>query len=78
VKAPGSTSTIAITINDGEKGKTVNIDMKAIQVKGQTEGEWIPLGKYHFAPGNKGYVAITGKNADGAVLANAVLFVPER
>jgi hypothetical protein len=58
--------------------KTVVINMKDIAIKGQTEGEWVPAGKYHFMPGNKGYATITGKNADGSVSADAVLFVPEK
>jgi hypothetical protein len=77
-RVPGSSSHITIMVNDIKGEKPLDINMKDIVVKGQTEGEWVPLGKYQFAAGNKGYVAITGKNADGKVLADAVLFVPER
>jgi hypothetical protein len=78
VKAQGSASNITLFINDGVQDKTVVINMKDIAIKGQTEGEWVPAGKYHFMPGNKGYATITGKNADGSVSADAVLFVPEK
>ncbi len=77
VKAPGISSHITLLVNDGNKVKNVDINVKDISVKGQTEGEWVSLGQYHFLAGNKGYVAITCKNADGTVLADAVLFIPE-
>jgi FAD dependent oxidoreductase len=77
-KTPGFSSHISIIINNDEQIKNVDIDIKSLEVKGQTEGEWVSLGKYHFSAGNKGSVAVTGKNADGIVLADAVLFIPER
>jgi len=52
--------------------------MTDVVVEGQTEGEWVSLGRYSFSDGNKGYVAITGKGADGIVSADAVLFIPVR
>jgi len=76
-KAPGMTSHITLLVNDGKQEKNIDINMGDIAVKGQTEGEWVPLGQYHFLAGIKSYVAITGRNADGKVLADAVLFIPE-
>ena len=57
--------------------KTVDINTREITVKGQTEGEWISLGQHRFLAGNKGSVTITGKNADGKISADAVLFIPD-
>jgi hypothetical protein len=77
-KATGITSHITLLINDGKNEKNIDIDTGDIAVKGQTEGEWVPLGQYHFLAGYKSYVSITGRNSDGKVLADAVLFIPER
>jgi len=77
-KAVGLSSCLTLLIDNGTVEKSLDINLKNITVKGQTEGEWIPIGRYHFLPGHKGYVSITGKNADGKVLADAVLFIPER
>jgi hypothetical protein len=77
VKASGSSSHIVILINNGINEKSIDLKMSDIDVKGQTEGEWVSLGKYHFKPGKNGDVTITGKNADGILLADAVLFIPE-
>jgi hypothetical protein len=78
VKASGSSSQITLLINDGLTEKRVDLNMKDIEVKGQTEGEWVSVGKFRLSAGNGGYVSITGKNANGIVLADAVLFIPER
>jgi len=63
-------------VDNGATQKNVELNMNDIEVKGQTEGQWVSLGKYHFEAGQKGSVTITGKNADGVVVADAVLFVP--
>ena len=34
--------------------------------------------RYHFSVEKIGYVKITGKNANGIISADAVLFIPER
>ena len=77
-KASGIASHITLLINNGQQEKSFEIDMDDIKVKGQTEGEWVLLDQYHFLQGRKGYVGITGRNAGGKVLADAVLFIPER
>ncbi len=77
-KASGTSSHLTLLINDSEGEKNLDINMNDVKVKGQTEGEWVSLGKYHFLAGNKGYVTIFAKNAEGKVLADAVLFVPEK
>lgn len=71
-----STST-HVEIFDGKQRKNIVINKSDIQVVGQTSGEWAPLGTYNFAKGDKAYVEISNKNADGVVVADAVLFVPK-
>jgi hypothetical protein len=63
-------------IFDGKKSKNVIINKSDVQVEGQTSGEWISLGKYALQKGTNAFVIITNKNADGIVVADAVLFVP--
>jgi hypothetical protein len=36
------------------------------------------LGSYNLSPGKKAYVQVSNKNADGAIVADAVLFVSVR
>ncbi|SDI73844.1 FAD-dependent oxidoreductase [Mucilaginibacter gossypii] len=67
-----------ITIYDGEKATEKIINQSDLQVEGQTSGEWLPLGLYNFSEENKVYVEISNKNADGVIVADAVLFVPVR
>jgi len=77
-KVPGSSPLVNIKVSNGLQEKDVAIKMADVVVEGQTEGEWVSLGRYAFSAGNKGYVAITGEGADGIVSADAVLFIPVR
>ena len=62
-------------INDGENSKDVFISSQ-INIEGQTSGEWMLLGTYRFPAGNKASVTLTVNDADGVVIADALLFVP--
>lgn len=42
-------------------------------MKGQTSGEWIFLGEYHFQNNSKAYIEISNKDVNGVVVADAVL-----
>jgi hypothetical protein len=77
-KIGGLSSRIPISVNNGSQQKIADINIDNIVVKGQTEGEWVAIGKYHFSVGKEGYIAIAGKGTDGILLADAVLFIPER
>jgi hypothetical protein len=65
-----------ITIYDGEKTTEKIINQSDLRVEGQTSGEWLSLGLYNLSPQKKAYVEISNKNADGVIVADAVLFVP--
>ncbi|PUZ25549.1 xanthan lyase [Chitinophaga parva] len=66
------------TINDGKTSKTVKILSETVKVEGQTSGEWADLGTYQLPAGNQAWVEISNTKADGAVVADAVLFIPEK
>jgi hypothetical protein len=65
-----------ITIFDGKTTVEKKIDLGGVRVSGQTSGEWISLGAIHFTKGNNSYLRIANASADGAIVADAVLFVP--
>jgi hypothetical protein len=48
----------------------------AIGTEGQTSGEWVSLGTYTLQKGNTTTVTISTKDANGYVVADAILFVP--
>ena len=77
-KVNGASSTIAVAVSDGKKAQEIMLHQKDIKVEGQTSGEWAYIGEFHFTQGSKNYVELTNKNADGLVIADAVLLVPER
>ncbi len=73
-----SSSAVTINVYNGKKISPAVINLKALKVEGQTSGEWVYVGEYNFKKGDKSYVEINNKNMDGVILADAVLFVPER
>ncbi|RFS19972.1 FAD-dependent oxidoreductase [Chitinophaga silvatica] len=72
------TSSTIVKIFDGKKENEVKISTKDLKVEGQTSGEWVDLGSYTFKSGNSAKVAISNKQADGTVVADAVLFIAEK
>jgi hypothetical protein len=65
-----------LKVFDGKSSNEIIIHKSDIQVEGQTSGEWVSLGTYALEKGTKSYVMVTNKNADGEIVADAVLFVP--
>jgi hypothetical protein len=76
-KLNNASSTATYAVFNGRGEKEVIIRKTDIDIKGQTNGEWVHLGKYNLPAGSKAYVVITNSNADGVIVADAVLFVPE-
>ncbi|WP_276372138.1 FAD-dependent oxidoreductase [Chryseolinea sp. H1M3-3] len=72
----GASTTVTTIIHTGKKEQEVVLRPNEIKVEGQTSGEWIAAGKYDFSKGKDSTVEISTKNADGIVIADAVLFIP--
>ncbi len=77
-KLPNSASKTYINIFDGMQKTERMIETASLKVEGQTSGEWIDIGSYNFKQKAKAFVEISNKEADGVVVADAVLLVPER
>ena len=65
-----------IIVFDGKTKKEVVIKKSDVLVEGQTSGEWVSLGTFTLGKEGKPYITVTSKNADGTIVADAVLFVP--
>jgi hypothetical protein len=76
-KLENGTSKTSVMVFDGNTKKEIEIKESDIQVEGQTAGEWVSLGTYNLPLGKKSFVEISNKHADGVVVADAILFVPE-
>ena len=75
-KQQGMTSQTTFHVFDGKQNKEVVVKQADVIVEGQTSGEWVHLGSYEFTADGKSYVDVTTKNADGLVLADAVIWLP--
>jgi len=71
-----SGSTLVI-VHDGQRNHGISVRESDIRVEGQTSGEWVPLGTYSLPEGRKTYVQVSSKDADGMVIADAVIWVPD-
>ncbi|SKD09079.1 FAD dependent oxidoreductase [Chitinophaga ginsengisegetis] len=71
----GISAKTSITVFNGTASE-VQLETAGIAVQGQTGGEWLPLGTYQFREGTGGYVEFSNKGANGAIVADAVVFVP--
>lgn len=72
------TTKLAINVFNGKNSKEVIISPNEVKVEGQTSGEWIALGTHSLPVGKTSYATITNTGSDGVVVADAMLFVPER
>ena len=63
---------------DGKQIREISADNAGMIVEGQTSGEWYPLGNFRFPKGNRSFIEISNKGANGIVTADAVLLIPEK
>ena len=77
-KAEGASSSTTVIVSDGKANKEVVIRESDIRVEGQTSGEWVSLGTYNLPQGKNSYAEVSTKNADGKIIADAVIWVPAK
>jgi hypothetical protein len=77
-KLSKGTTTTRINIYNGQVTTNKIINNKELKVVGQTSGEWVSLGMAHFFAGKNSYVEVSTEGADGPVVADAILLVPEK
>ena len=75
-KLQDASTGIPVKIFDGRKTVNTTVNKNDIKVSGQTSGEWVFINRVMLPAGNKAYVQVSTDGADGAVAADAVLFVP--
>ncbi|MEP6747367.1 MAG: FAD-dependent oxidoreductase [Bacteroidota bacterium] len=75
-KVQGMSSKTSIVFSDGKKLREIEMHESDIRVEGQTAGEWVLLGVFTMQKGEKNYIEVSNKGADGIVVADALLFVP--
>jgi hypothetical protein len=67
-----------VTVYDGSIPQDVIVKSVDIIVEGQTSGEWVNIGNFHFLIGKENYIEITNKKADGVIAVDAVLLIPDK
>lgn len=75
-KISETSSVIPVTVTVGKKSTEKVIKPAELVVVGQTSGEWVSLGAYTVAANEMTTVEISTTNADGKVVADAVIWTP--
>ena len=76
---PGDESgTMAVAWSDGREVWEKMIDKRSVLIEGQTQGEWIRLGRMRLGAGAGAYVEVSDEGTAAALTADAVLFLPVR
>lgn len=65
------------SIQDGKSLHKKIVKRSEVNIAGQTSGDWVKLGTFSLSKGNKNYIEISGSE-NGAVVADAILLVPEK
>src|SRR5690606_29822463 len=72
-----STSTL-LRLSDGKTETEIPVKEEDVRVEGQTSGEWVHLGQFQLEKGKHSYLEVTNQGSNGTVVADAVVWVPER
>lgn len=67
-------SRVEVEISTGKQSKQLTITRDAVQVQGQTSGEWHLLGNFELGKDEDVRVVVSNRHADGEVIGDAVLF----
>ncbi|WP_228527568.1 FAD-dependent oxidoreductase [Pararhodonellum marinum] len=73
-----SSTQTKVIVGDGKDEKEIWVKEEDIRVEGQTSGEWVHLGQFNLEAGKNAFVEVSNQGADGIVVADAVLFVPDK
>jgi hypothetical protein len=77
-KVGNASACTSVVVFDGACQREITIKAADVVVEGQASGEWIHLGSFHLPAGTSSYVEISNTNATGVIVADAVLFIPEK
>jgi hypothetical protein len=75
-KVANASSRTTVTVHDGARSREVTVRNVDVIVEGQTSGEWVPIGTFRLPAGRASYLEVTSKEADGVVIADALLLIP--
>jgi len=70
------TARTEFSIYDGKETKSFVLETDSIKVLGLSSSEWVSLGTYSLPEGRNSYVEMSTKDADGIVIADAIIWKP--
>lgn len=70
--------TLPVRVFDGNSEVAIPLHKPHTAAQGQTSGEWVLVGNFRLPAGKASRIAIDATNAKGAIVADAILLVPEK
>lgn len=77
-KIEGGSSKLSLVVKTQAGESEVELNLAELEVEGQTSGEWMHAGAYTLEQGSDVAIILSNEGADGTVVADAMLFVPQR
>lgn len=78
IKTADSASKYTVRIFNGRTIESKTVDLSDVQIIGQTNSTWVSIGEIDMQQGSSSpYIEISNEEANGVVVANAVLLVPQ-
>lgn len=77
---PKTSSDVAVVKMDvfsGVEKKPISLNLKEVEIAGQTTSTWVKIGDFDFDFEENPYVKIFSSKSDGTVAANAILLIPK-
>jgi hypothetical protein len=71
-----ATTYTVFTVFDGRESLERRVHKGEASAAGQSGGDWVKIGTYHLNKDENSYVEISNRDADGEVVADAILFLP--
>ena len=75
-KFDGCSEFMTVKVSNGTDVRERVITPANLVVDGQTEGEWISLGRHQINAGKRPFVEISNAGATGKIVADAVIWIP--
>lgn len=68
--------TVNLELFNGQNTSFISLDLKAVEIFGQTTSTWVKIGDFDFDFEGSPYLKVCSDKSKGSIAANAVLLVP--
>ena len=67
---------VQMELFNGQETKPISLNLKEVEIAGQTTSTWVKIGEYDFHFESNPYLKVFSNKSNRVVAANAILLVP--